>query len=72
MAKKDHPMDEMKKMDLKGRTKLNLELEKELAHLRVDLKTGKSKQGHKVKALKKQIARIYTINNNKSVSSSNN
>lgn len=71
MAKKDHPMDEMKKMDLKGRAKLNLELEKDLAHLRVDLKTGKSKQGHKVKALKKQIARIYTLNN-QSVSSSNN
>ncbi|QQR55517.1 50S ribosomal protein L29 [Candidatus Peregrinibacteria bacterium] len=38
------------------------ELKKELAHLRVDLKTGKSKQSHKVKDLKRQIARIHTFN----------
>ncbi len=56
MAKQAHPIDELKK---------------ELGHIRIDLKTGKSKQGHKVKMLKKQIARIYTLNN-QSTSSSNN
>ncbi len=63
MAKQANPMDEIKKMDLKARAKHTLELKKELAHLNVDLKTGKAKQGHKVKMLKKQIARIYTLNN---------
>lgn len=63
MAKQAHPMDEIKKMNAKDRVKESLELKKELGHVRIDLKTGKSKQGHKVKLLKKQIARIYTLNN---------
>ena len=56
-------MDELKGMNAKDRMKNAEELKKELAHLRVDLKTGKGKQSHKVKALKKQIARIHTLNN---------
>ncbi len=63
MAKQANPMDEVKKMNAKDRTKHTLELKKELAHVKMDLKTGKEKQGHKVKKLRKQIARIYTLNN---------
>lgn len=63
MAKQAKPMDELKGMNAKDRMKTAESLKKDLAHMRVDLKTGKAKQSHKVKALKQQIARIYTLNN---------
>ncbi len=62
-ATKLHTKEELKKLSLKDRVELNHSLEKDLAEVRIDLRTGKAKQGHKVKAIKKQIARIQTFNN---------
>lgn len=55
--------EELKKMGAKDRIKLENELKKDLASVRIHLKTGKEKQSHKVSMMKKQIARIQTLNN---------
>lgn len=69
MSKKGNPMDELKKTDPKELIKQVSVLKKDLAHIQMDLKTGKEKQNHKVSALKKQIARIHTLNNQSTRSS---
>jgi ribosomal protein L29 len=56
-------MDEIKKMNEKDRAKLLLDLQKESAKLAPLISTGKDKQNHKVNMLRKQIARIHTLNN---------
>lgn len=63
MADMKTSMDELKKMNSKDRAKHLAELEKERAKLRPLLATGKEKQNHKMTALRKQIARIQTLNN---------
>jgi ribosomal protein L29 len=55
--------EELRKMSSKDRLKLSDELNKDLALVRLHLRTGKEKQGHKVSLMKKQIARIQTLNN---------
>jgi len=56
-------MDELRKMNDKDRAKLLLELQVENAKLNPLLSTGKDKQNHKANMLRKQIARIHTLNN---------
>lgn len=62
MAKvKTHKSEDLKKMIAKD---LNAELIKtkmELAHQRLQIKTGANKQSHIIKSYKKQIARINTL-----------
>ena len=55
-------VEEMQKMSQKDRSALLLELEKDLGHTVMDIRTGKEKQTHKKKALRKQIARLKTMN----------
>jgi len=55
--------EELRKMNAKDRAKLLQELDKEGAHLKPLVATGKDKQNHKANMLRKQIARIHTINN---------
>ncbi len=58
-------MDEIKKMNEKDRAKLLLDLQKESAKLAPLLSTGKDKQNHKANLLRKQIARIHTLQRSK-------
>ena len=55
-------MDELRKMNDKDRAKQLTEFQREVALLRPLLSTGKDKQNHKANMLRKQIARINTIN----------
>jgi ribosomal protein L29 len=62
MADAKVTMDELRKMNDKDRAKLLMDLQKESAKLQPLLATGKDKQNHKASLLRKQIARINTIN----------
>lgn len=62
MADSKMTMEELRKMNDKDRAKHLTEIQKEVALLRPLLATGKDKQNHKANMLRKQIARINTIN----------
>lgn len=59
---KTNTLEELKKMSMKDRTALAGQLNLELAHTIMDIRTGKEKQTHKKRALRKQIAHIHTLN----------
>lgn len=54
--------DELKKMSAKDRNKLASDMQKEMAQLTLNIRTGKEKQSHLKQAWKKQLARIQTFN----------
>lgn len=55
-------IEELRKMNEKDRAKLLMDLQRESAKLQPLLATGKDKQNHKANLLRKEIARIHTIN----------
>ncbi|MEK9159534.1 MAG: hypothetical protein AAB383_02270 [Patescibacteria group bacterium] len=59
---KIYSMEELTKMSAEDRTKLMVESEKAIAHLNINMRTGKDKQSHQKAAWDKQRSRIQTLN----------
>lgn len=60
-----YAIDDLKKMSEKDRAKLSDEIVKVKAELTLNVRTGKEKQNHLIRAWKKQLARIKTLNHAK-------
>ncbi len=67
-AAKTNTLEELKKMSMKDRAALAGSLNLELAHTVMDIRTGKEKQTHKKRVLRKQIAHIHTLNKQEALS----
>lgn len=60
-----YSIDDLKKMSEKDRAKLLTDMVKVKAELTLNVRTGKEKQNHLIRAWKKQIARTKTLNHAK-------
>ncbi len=56
---------ELKKMSEKDRAKVLTDSTRELAHVKLHVRSQEDKRSHQITALKRQIARIHTLNNSK-------